>query len=78
MPSTDPGQPYLAYADAGAARSQVVVLDVSTDAEVARVDVPGVPDWGGWEAPPVALDGEDVFVSSQTGTPRSSTGAPAR
>ena len=68
VPSTDPGQPYLAYADAGSGEVQVVVLDVSTDAEVARVDVPGVPDWGGWEAPPVALDGEDVFVSSQTGT----------
>ena len=25
-------------------------------------------DWGGWEAPPVALDGEDVFVGSQSGT----------
>ena len=25
-------------------------------------------DWGGWEAPPVALDGEDVFVGSESGT----------
>ena len=68
VPSTDPRQPYLAYADTASGDVEVVVLDVSTGEEVARVDVPGVTDWGGWEAPPVALDGEDVFVSSQSGT----------
>ena len=68
VPSTDPLQPYLAYADAASGKVQVVVVDVTTGAEAARVDVPGVSDWGGWEAPPVALDGEDVFVGSQSGT----------
>ncbi len=68
VPSTDPRQPYLAYADTASGDVQVVVVDVTTGAEAARVDVPGVADWGGWEAPPVALDGEDVFVSSQSAT----------
>ena len=68
VPSTDPLQPYVAYADAASGMVQVVVVDVTTGAEAARVDVPGMSDWGGWEAPPVALDGEDVFVGSQSGT----------
>ena len=68
VPSTDPRQPYLAYADTASGAVQVVVLDVSNGEEVARVDVPGVTDWGGWDAPPVALDGEDVFVGAESAT----------
>jgi hypothetical protein len=68
VPSTDPRQPYLAYADTASGGVQVVVVDVTSGAEAARVDVPGMADWGGWEAPPVALDGEDVFVGSQSAT----------
>jgi hypothetical protein len=78
VPSTDPRQPYLAYADAASGEVQVVVVDVTTGAEAARVDVPGMSDWGGWEAPPVALDGEDVLVGARSQAPRSSTGARAR
>jgi hypothetical protein len=62
VPSTDPRQPYLAFATGDGADAQVVIHDVSTDQEVARVDVPGV-DWsGGWEAPPVTLAGDLVYV----------------
>jgi hypothetical protein len=66
--STVRRQPYLAYADTASGGVQVVVVDVTSGAEAARVDVPGMADWGGWEAPPVALDGEDVFVGSQSAT----------
>lgn len=62
VPSTDPRQPYLAYAEASDGRVEVVVRDLRTDEEVARVPVDGLGDWGGWEAPPVALDGDVVYV----------------
>jgi hypothetical protein len=39
-----------------------VVLDVTTGAEAARVPVDGLADWGGWEAPPVVLVGDTVYV----------------
>ncbi|MGD9960913.1 hypothetical protein [Nocardioides sp.] len=62
VPSTDPGQPYLAYADKAGDGWVAVVRDVVTDEEVARVPVPGDFTWGGWLAPPVALSGDTVFV----------------
>ena len=55
MPSTDPDQPYLAYAEEVDGVVQVVVLDVRDESEVARVPVPDAKKWGGWVAPPVAL-----------------------
>ena len=64
VPATDPREPYLAYAEMSGDVLQVVVRDVATDAEVARVDVPGTFTWGGWEAPPVALDGDLVYVGT--------------
>src|SRR4051794_10139432 len=42
VPSTDPTQPYLAYAQRAAGVVQVVVLDVRDGSEVARVPVPDV------------------------------------
>ena len=63
-PSTDPRQPYLAYADPTDSfdRWDVVILDVDRDVEVARVPVQGRFSWGGWVAPPVALVGDHVYV----------------
>jgi len=62
-PGTDPTTPYLAYGDPDGEGWAVVVRDVRTDDEVARVPVPGTFTWGGWEAPPVALSGDVVYVA---------------
>lgn len=65
VPATDPDQPVMAYADADAAgpgRWDVVVRDVTTDEEVSRTTLDGDFTWGGWEAPPVELDGDLVYV----------------
>jgi hypothetical protein len=64
VPSTDPTQPYLAYAQVTDGTVEVVVLDVTNETEVARVAVPGNLSWGGWRAPPVALDGDHVYVGA--------------
>jgi hypothetical protein len=64
IPSTDPTEPYLAWAEMQGGNIQVVVHDVSTDQDVARVDVPGTFTWGGWAAPPVALSGDTVYVAT--------------
>jgi hypothetical protein len=68
VPATDPSQPYIAYADLRDGAVDVVVHDVATDREAARVPVPGLGDWGGWEAPPVALDGDTVYVGDMEQT----------
>ncbi len=68
VPSTDADQPYVAYTQVAGGQVQVVVHDVSSDEEVARVAAPDVGKWGGWEAPPVALDGDLVYVGSDTET----------
>ena len=64
VPSTDPDQPYLAYAEEVDEVVQVVVLDVRDGSEAARVPVPDAKKWGGWEAPPVSLDGDLVYVGT--------------
>jgi hypothetical protein len=64
VPSVDPSEPYLAWATMTDGQIQVVVHDVSTDQDVARVDVPGTFTWGGWEAPPVSLSGDQVYVAT--------------
>ena len=64
VPSTDPDEPYLAYADEVDDVVQVVVLDVRDGSEAARVPVPDAKTWGGWEAPPVSLDGDLVYVGT--------------
>jgi hypothetical protein len=65
MPSTDPELPYLAYAEVHEGTIQVVVHDVASDTEVARIDVPGLRWSGGWEAPPVTLAGDQVYVGTK-------------
>lgn len=57
--ATDPAQPYLAWAEATPGGAEVVVRDVGTDTEVARVPVPGRFSWS---PPPVSLDGDTVYV----------------
>ena len=63
-PGVDPTQPLLAYADMAGDTEQVVVHDLTTDEDVARFDVPGQMTWGGWDAAPVALSGDLVFVGN--------------
>jgi hypothetical protein len=64
VPSTDPDEPYLAWAEKVDGVVDVVVLDVRDGSEAARVPVPGAKTWGGWEAPPVSLDGDLVYVGT--------------
>lgn len=69
VPSTDASQPYLAYADKAAGDLwDVVVVDVRDGSEAARVSVDGAFGWGGWEAPPVALSGDHVYVGLDSTT----------
>ncbi|MFC4786850.1 hypothetical protein ACT8ZV_20410 [Nocardioides sp. MAHUQ-72] len=58
----EPDSTHLAYAAAHGDRWDVVVHDVVSDTELARVTVDGTFTWGGWEAPPVVLDGDTVWV----------------
>ncbi|MEP9361718.1 hypothetical protein ABLE68_02050 [Nocardioides sp. CN2-186] len=72
VPATDPDQPVVAYADAAGPGSDswdIVVRDVTTDREVSRTTVQGSFTWGGWEAPPVELDGDLVYVGLDAETP---------
>ena len=64
VPGVDPTQPYLAYAEVVDGQVEVVLHDVATDEEVARVPVPAAKKWGGWTAPPVALSGDHVYVGT--------------
>ncbi|HEU4811642.1 MAG TPA: hypothetical protein VFT00_05855 [Nocardioides sp.] len=64
VPGVDPRQPYLAYTEVTDGTVEVVVHDVATDAEVARVEMPGHFRWGGWSGPPVALSGDIVYVGT--------------
>ncbi len=64
VPGVDATQPYLAYTEVEDGVVQVVVHDVATDQEVARVDLPGDFEWGGWSGPPVALSGDTVYVGT--------------
>ncbi|MFZ2016327.1 MAG: hypothetical protein WAV00_21110 [Nocardioides sp.] len=63
-PSADPREPYLAWATMNHGKITVVVHDVATDRDVAHLGVPGTFTWGGWDAPPVALSGADVYVGT--------------
>lgn len=65
VPGTDPDEPYLAYASPAAGGTyEVTVHDLRTDDEVATVVLPDGATGGGWNAPPVALDGDRVWVGS--------------
>jgi hypothetical protein len=70
-PSTDPTLPYLAYAEPrgeGHDGWNVVLRDVDTGDVAASVAVDGAFTWGGWNAPPVALDGDHVYVALDEAT----------
>lgn len=72
VPATDPDQQVMAYADAAGPGSDswdIVVRDVVTDRELSRTTVEGAFTWGGWEAPPVELDGDVVYVGLDDETP---------
>jgi hypothetical protein len=58
--ATDPGQPYVAYAQDTGGTVEVVVHDVDTDTEVARVPVPGAAA----SFLPVAISGDKVYLGA--------------
>ena len=62
--STDPTQPYMAYALKTDDGFDVVVRDLRDDTEVARVAIPAGSTGGGWVAPPVSLSGDTVYVGT--------------
>ena len=62
VPGFEPDSTRFAYAEPHGTGWQVVVHDAGTDAELARVPVDGTFTWGGWQAPPVAIDGDHVWV----------------
>jgi hypothetical protein len=53
---------YAAMADGRTDRWDVVVHDAASDTELARISIQGSFTWGGWEAPPVVIDGDHVWV----------------
>lgn len=69
-PSTDPTQPYLAFARAGRGDADwdVVLLDLRDGSVAATVGVDGAFTWGGWDAPPVALEGNRVYLGMDDAT----------
>ena len=68
-PSTDPTQPYFAYARRGSESDwEVVLLDLRDGTPAAIVPLDGDFTWGGWAAPPVALSGERVYVGLDDAT----------
>lgn len=69
VPGTDPAEPYLAYADGSGSTWHVHVVDVRTGEEVGDAVVAGAFTWGGWEAPPVGLSGDTVYVGLDDATP---------
>jgi hypothetical protein len=62
--STDASQPFLAYAETTSGSTDVVVWNLETNSEEARVTLPGGLSWGGWSAPPVSLSGDIVYVGT--------------
>ena len=70
VPGTDPGQPFLVYADATGRPDEwnIVVRDVRTGKVARTIPVAGAFTWGGWVAPPVALSGSHVFVGMDGAT----------
>lgn len=62
--STEATQPYLAYAREGEGDTDwdVVLLDLRDGSVAATVPVDGKFSWGGWDAPPVTLSGDRIFM----------------
>lgn len=63
-PAADPEQPYLVWPDVSGAAAEIVVLDVRTGDEAARVPLPSGADWGDWSVPEVSLSGDIVYVGT--------------
>ncbi len=63
----EPDSTHVAYAEPDGKAWDVVVQDVVTGEELSRSSVTGTFTWGGWEAPPVALDGDWVWVHFDDG-----------
>ena len=61
--ASDPDQPYVVYGEAVDGELQVVVYDVATDAEAARV-TRGLAPARHWF--PVAIDGDTVYVQDRS------------
>lgn len=70
VPGTDPGQPFLVYADATGRPDvwDLVVRDVRTGEVTRTIEIEGAFTWGGWVAPPVALSGSHVYVGMDEST----------
>ena len=66
--STDPTQPYLAYAEETSGGIEVVVHDLRNDTEVARVPIDGPFAKNAWLPPPVGIVGDQVYVATSPTT----------
>ena len=63
----EPDSTHVAYAEPNGPSWDVVVKDVKTGEELGRQTIAGTFTWGGWEAPPVAIDGDWVWVHFDDG-----------
>lgn len=77
---TDATQPYVAFASGAAGIWTVTVMDVRTQEVEAEVDVAGSFTWADWDAPPVSLSGDRVWVGLDDSSPAFAwrTGRPER
>jgi hypothetical protein len=68
---TDPDSPNVAYAEPRdgyhGSRWDLAVVSLETGKELARTTVSGAFTWGGWEAPPVDLQGERMWAHLDAG-----------
>jgi hypothetical protein len=62
--STDPTQPYLAYAEETDAGIEVVVRDLRDDTDAARVPIEGPFPADAWMPPAVSITGDQVYVGT--------------
>ena len=67
IPGFEPDGTNFAYSDQSDGQLVVVVHDVVTDRELARVTVLDHPVETGWDAPPVSIDGDIVWVRTDPG-----------
>ena len=71
IPGTDPESPNVAYAEPRNGyhgdRWDLVVVSLETGDEIARTTIDGAFTWGGWEAPPVDLQGERMWAHLDAG-----------
>jgi hypothetical protein len=67
IPGFEPDSSRFAYATQDSGRLEVVVHDVVSNRELARVVVLDHPVETGWEAPPVSIDGDVVWVRTGRG-----------